>query len=356
MRFAPPLPTLAVTAIAIVATSACNEAGTVEFPSEGPEFESASFSDLFDLSHEILLEQPGDHVIARISGIAVDSTGLMLLGDASEGNVKMYGGDGRLVNVIGRKGSGPGEFSVPRFPRFTHDGRIVIADAQEPRIQMFDRQGVFEYSIFVPDLGLISGFEPMPDGSYLVAALRSTEEDILVHLDSAGNTIATFLPIRDVRPSGLPDYELWRNFRSFFLSVRHDTAFVTSTLTNTVWSVHVPTGEVQQAALEIPGYVRPHIPASQPADIPALLEWGRSFHQASTITNAGGTMVFPWVQGVLSFGDPLIVVLRDCHGRWKAAADAPPIVGGGGGYAVGLLTPGEETVKVGLYRVAACVS
>mgnify|MGYP001182195517 CR=1 FL=1 len=76
----------------------------------------------------VRLEQPDSALIVRVSGIDRNSAGLIALGDASEGNVKLFTQSGRLLRILGRKGGGPGEFREPRYPRFADDTTLHIAD------------------------------------------------------------------------------------------------------------------------------------------------------------------------------------------------------------------------------------
>jgi sugar lactone lactonase YvrE len=48
--------------------------------------------------------------------------------------------DGKYVNSWGRKGSGPGEFDGPHALAFDSQGRLFVADRNNNRIQVFDRQ------------------------------------------------------------------------------------------------------------------------------------------------------------------------------------------------------------------------
>ncbi|HEY0037993.1 MAG TPA: 6-bladed beta-propeller, partial [Longimicrobium sp.] len=87
---------------------------------------TATFSELFATVDSVLLEQPDSAPIVRISGIDVDDRGRILIGDVSEGDVKLFAPTGELIRIIGRKGAGPGEFSAPRYPRFGPGGMIYV--------------------------------------------------------------------------------------------------------------------------------------------------------------------------------------------------------------------------------------
>jgi len=51
--------------------------------------------------------------------------------------------DGRLTAVIGKKGTGPGEFDQPHALAFDSKGRLFVGDRNNNRIQILDQQGKF---------------------------------------------------------------------------------------------------------------------------------------------------------------------------------------------------------------------
>lgn len=308
------------------------------------------FSETFDLRRTIVLEQPDSAPIARLSGIDRSEAGRLLVGDVSEGNVKLFDHAGRLLRIVGRQGEGPGEFTAPRFPRFGPGGRIYVADAQNPRIQVFDSAGTFLRGIRLDFAGGVEGFEPRADGTFLLAVHREESEAVLVEVDSTGRARREFLRIGAVRPQGEPDHPLWRNVRSSFVTVRGDTAFVTSTLSDSLWMVDLASGRESRIQLVLPAeYVRPAPPRAMPADIPSLLAWSNGFHTASVVSAAPSALSIPFVRGVLNNGDPLLLVTRDGAGEWHVSPDAPPVIGGGAEGLIAIMNPGEANVKLGIY-------
>lgn len=53
--------------------------------------------------------------------------------------VTVHGADGRLLHVLGPRGSGPGEFNLPADAALGHDGLLWVLDAGNFRVQGFDR-------------------------------------------------------------------------------------------------------------------------------------------------------------------------------------------------------------------------
>lgn len=85
--------------------------------------------------------EENDRVINVTPRVTLDPRGGFLVADGREAQVRRYAADGDLQRVIGRKGSGPGEFrqlsSVHRLP----DGRIVAAE-MGGKVSVFDEHGV----------------------------------------------------------------------------------------------------------------------------------------------------------------------------------------------------------------------
>lgn len=312
---------------------------------------AATFDSVFAVADSVLLQQPDSAPIVRISGIDVDDQGRILIGDVSEGNVKLFAPDGRLIRIIGRKGSGPGEFTAPRYPRFGPGGMIYVADAQNPRIQVFDTSGTLRHSSPLAEVGVVMGFEPVTTATYLLTVERAENDRVLVEVDSAGKVRREFLGIGEVRPTGEGDSQLWRNVRNFFLTVSHDTAYVSSSISDTLWSVHLPSGREARTRVVFPGYIRPSPPRDPPDGIQGLTAWSRSFHTASTLSSTGDGLFLPFVQGVLNNADPMVLLARDGSGVWYVVSGAPPIIGAGHGRVIALLTPNQEQVRLGFFRM-----
>jgi DNA-binding beta-propeller fold protein YncE len=85
------------------------------------------------------------------SGIAIDSAngeifvthfGSFDMGDAPSGDkVAVYGAAGNKIREWGRTGSGEGELLFPGGIAISAGGRVYVADEQNHRVQVFDKQG-----------------------------------------------------------------------------------------------------------------------------------------------------------------------------------------------------------------------
>lgn len=58
-------------------------------------------------------------------------------------NVHRFSADGSLVRTWGQPGAGPGEFTTPHAVAVDRRGRVLVADRENNRVQVFDREGNF---------------------------------------------------------------------------------------------------------------------------------------------------------------------------------------------------------------------
>lgn len=217
-----------------------------------------SFAALFQGRAVVRLEQPDSAPLVRFASLDVSAGGRLVIGDLSETNVKIYGPDGRLLRVLGRKGHGPGEFEYPAFPRFDGDD-IVVADMGSKLVSRFDSAGEFRGHTPIRFLSGMHDFQLLPDGGYLFAGLSTdpTNPAVLFRADRDGKRIRQYLGIRDVTPDGAADSPLRRSFRSFHVALDGHTAYVTATVSDTLWTVDLESGRESRTRLALPGYRPP---------------------------------------------------------------------------------------------------
>lgn len=77
--------------------------------------------------------------------VFVTREGEVLVADGYRNSrIVRFSADGTFQGIIGgTKGAGPGEFNVPHAVVVDSRGRIIVADAENSRIQVFDRSGKF---------------------------------------------------------------------------------------------------------------------------------------------------------------------------------------------------------------------
>jgi DNA-binding beta-propeller fold protein YncE len=93
--------------------------------------------------------------------------------------VVRFASDGTFKGIIGgTKGAGPGQFNVPHAVVADSRGRIIVADAENSRIQVFDPSGTF--------VEQWTDFTSKPRGSMFITA----DDTLYVsHVDSESITI-----------------------------------------------------------------------------------------------------------------------------------------------------------------------
>lgn len=79
----------------------------------------------------------GADVLKRPTGLARDAkTGLLYVADAQAHDIKLFDAEGRLLEVIGQRGAGDGEFNYPTHIAYARD-RLYVTDTINARVQVF---------------------------------------------------------------------------------------------------------------------------------------------------------------------------------------------------------------------------
>lgn len=115
---------------------------TKTFPAPGNRTVNASPDLVIGLEERGSQDQFGDVV-----GMAVDEDGRIFVLDAMLSRVSVFDRNGRFVRAIGRKGSGPGEFTRPHGDVMRAGNGIALAHdtifVLEQRLQAFDTSGTY---------------------------------------------------------------------------------------------------------------------------------------------------------------------------------------------------------------------
>ena len=89
------------------------------------------------------------------------------------GRISVFDRDGKFLRVIGRAGTGPGEFRTPHAVEFDSQGRLIVADRHNHRIQILTKQGEFIAEYF--EFGRVSGLAIDEDDVIYTADSESDE-------------------------------------------------------------------------------------------------------------------------------------------------------------------------------------
>lgn len=85
----------------------------------------------------------GHDILERPTGLATDpKRGRVYVADTRAHDIKVFDAAGQLMNVIGQRGEGNGEFNFPTHLAFVAD-KLYVTDTLNSRIQIFDPDGNF---------------------------------------------------------------------------------------------------------------------------------------------------------------------------------------------------------------------
>ncbi len=308
------------------------------------------FAEMFRLVQVITPEQTPESPIAVISGTSWDGDHIAIA-DASEGNAKLFEGDGSLVATLGRRGEGPGEFRAARYPDLL-DGRLLVADGQGGRVSVWTDAGELEREIEV-GIGFVSGFASLPDGRLVFTGLGfGRSESALGVYFPDGTRLMQGLYTNDVLPADVSPDLPWGMMRQTLFAAANDTAWAVSTISDSIWVVPLNRDAVEPESyrLAIPGYVAPAAPENPIRSPQDLMDWGKSFHGAARPAASSELLAVPFVRGVLNYGDPAILVVRDGTGDWYALTDPPPVIAASSNRLLVIHNPLGDPVELAVYE------
>ena len=124
-------------------------------------------------------------------GIAVDSSGNILVADTNNGRIQKFSSDGVFLSVIGRTGQGPGEFREPSGIAFDSSGNIYVADTSNQRVQKLKPDGTFLAEWKGPEPGFY-GPRDISIGADNTVYVVDEGNARIVKFDSNGNVLGAW--------------------------------------------------------------------------------------------------------------------------------------------------------------------
>ena len=88
--------------------------------------------------------QFGGEPFNRVTNVALDSVGDLYIADGyGNARVHKFSADGEHLFSWGEPGAGPGEFRLPHAVAIDEDDRVIVADRENSRIQVFSPRGEY---------------------------------------------------------------------------------------------------------------------------------------------------------------------------------------------------------------------
>ena len=120
------------------------------------------------------LTDPNDVVTTANGDIYVAESHTNVESPTLIGRISVFDKTGKFLRSIGKAGTGPGEFRTPHAVEFDSQGRLIVADRHNHRIQILTKEGKFirEYREF----GRVSGLAIDKDDNIYTADSESDAE------------------------------------------------------------------------------------------------------------------------------------------------------------------------------------
>jgi len=306
---------------------------------------STRFVDCFTLEDSILLFQDANHPIVRLTHTVVTPRGHILVADASEAHIKVFRPTGGLLQVIGRKGEGPGEFVEPRLLSLSRNGHLHVMDTRLSRITEFDDRYRFVKTVPVrAEVSQVTGMIVDSLGRYRLTGFIP-EGIALVLVDSVGRQVETFLK----GPRGTRGTDkMWRVLQSTAIAGAGRLIYLASSTRDSLYTIDAETKQV--VAQVIPGAELSN-PPRPPAtfDRQGFAGWANSFYRPATVFAGGPEVIVTIVRGNIYDGATSVLAINQ-NGKWQNLSGAPLVLDIGNGTLLALLTTDPDRVVLGRFR------
>jgi hypothetical protein len=113
--------------------------------------------DVFSLEEELSIgevEGREEYMFTGIRSMAVDDAGRIYVLDRKDPHLRVFDQNGNYIRTIGKKGQGPGEFTLPLSVSITRQNELVVDDFRR-RLAFFSLEGEFKKNLLVAKIGLL---------------------------------------------------------------------------------------------------------------------------------------------------------------------------------------------------------
>ena len=186
------------------------------------------------------LEGPDEYLFGRIGSMAVDEARNVYVFDQQSQQVRVFDAEGAYVASLGRDGEGPGEFARAETIAVLPDGRVLVRDPGNMRVQVFARASGGRAS------GETEEWEYNSRNSYRPGAPLYTDvrgRTFLLTRDGSGDDIIIRFGADGAHLDTLPEPTM--DYERFVVSAEHTTERGTSSVSAVVpfthrflWAVH----------------------------------------------------------------------------------------------------------------------
>lgn len=115
---------------------------------------SVGFDELFEEHDRVILEEPDSAPLTGIESFAPAAHGRFLVVDEGRPQVRVFEHDGSLSRIVGRHGSGPGEFRDPKTAVTDPAGRLFVGDWDGAVITRFTPSFAYDTAFQAPGMGI----------------------------------------------------------------------------------------------------------------------------------------------------------------------------------------------------------
>ncbi|MCH8557634.1 MAG: 6-bladed beta-propeller [Balneolia bacterium] len=143
----------------------------------------------FTLNEAFRISEFGDnssYFFASVSDVVADPNGVIFASDIRAVALHQFGADGNYTGLVGREGSGPGEYQSIGSIAISEDGTLFVNDWRQLRIVSYnDTNGTRRHArtetMGLPDRGSFNGIEEF----FYLRKLHDTQEGLIAEFQSS---------------------------------------------------------------------------------------------------------------------------------------------------------------------------